>query len=361
MKLFHPFNIKDLEISSRIAMAPLTRRRASRSHDPVEFMATYYAQRAGAGLIISEGTSPSPNGVGYSNMPGLYTDKQVELWKNITDSVHNAGGKIVLQIMHTGRIGHPNNLPSGARVIGPSAIAQRGETSTYDFEKQPYPIPEEMTTMEVQSAVNEFAKCAKLAIQSGFDGIEIHGAHGYLPNQFLNQSSNRRTDRYGGSRDNRMRFLLEVIEASIQAIGPGKVAVRISPFSYADTEEDPKELIALYSVLTEKLNQLAISYLHLSHMGEPEPIKFELWKKMRAIYSGNLMLCGDFTKKSAERAIQDGDADMIAFGRDFISNPDLVDRLKNNWPLAERDRTQWYTQGPDGLIDYPVYNSILNK
>ena len=137
MKLFHPFNIKDLEISSRIAMAPLTRRRASRSHDPVEFMATYYAQRAGAGLIIAEGTSPSPNGVGYSNMPGLYTDKQVELWKNITDSVHNAGGKIVLQIMHTGRIGHPNNLPSGARVIGPSAIAQRGETSTYDFEKQP--------------------------------------------------------------------------------------------------------------------------------------------------------------------------------------------------------------------------------
>lgn len=345
-------------MSSRIAMAPLTRRRATRAHDPVEFMATYYAQRAGSGLIIAEGTSPSPNGVGYSNMPGLYTTKQVELWKKITDSVHNEGGKIVLQIMHTGRIGHSNNLPDGARVLGPSAIAQKGETTTYDFEKQPFPIPEEMTTTEVQTAVNEFATSARLAVQAGFDGIEIHGAHGYLPNQFLNQSSNERTDKYGGSRENRMRFLLEVIEASIEAIGAKKVALRISPFSYADTEEDQEDVIAIYSMLTEQLNKFNLSYLHLSHMGDPEPAKFELWKKLRTIYLGNLMLCGDFTKDTAERAIQNGDADLIAFGRDFIANPDLVDRLKNDWPLAERDRTHWYTQGRDGLIDYPVYNSL---
>ena len=357
MKLFHPFNLKDLEISSRIAMAPLTRRRATRGHDPVGFMAIYYAQRAGSGLIIAEGTSPSPNGVGYSNMPGLYTTKQVELWKKITDSVHKSGGKIVLQIMHTGRIGHSNNLPDGARVLGPSAIAQKGETTTYDFEKQPFPIPEEMTTAEVQTAVNEFATSARLAVQAGFDGIEIHGAHGYLPNQFLNQSSNQRTDKYGGSRENRMRFLLEVIEASIEAIGSKKVALRISPFSYADTEEDKEELIAVYSMLAEQLNKLNLSYLHLSHMGDPETVKFDLWKKLRTIYLGNLMLCGDFTKDTAERAIQKGDADLIAFGRDFIANPDLVERLKNDWPLAERNRTHWYSQGPDGLIDYPVYNS----
>ena len=357
MKLFNPFNLHDLEISSRIAMAPLTRRRANRAHDPVNFMATYYAQRASSGLIIAEGTSPSPNGVGYSNMPGLYTEKQVKLWKNITDSVHTAGGKIVLQIMHTGRIGHPNNLPDGARVLGPSAIAQKGETTTYDLEKQPFPIPVEMTTDEVQTAVNEFATCARLAVKAGFDGIEIHGAHGYLPNQFLNQSSNQRTDRYGGSLENRMRFLLEVIKASIEEIGSKKIALRISPFSYADSEEDQEELIALYSMLTKQLNQLNLSYLHLSHMGNPDPIKFELWKKLRTIYSGNLMLCGGFTKDTAERAIQNEDADLIAFGRDFIANPDLVERLKSNWPLAERDQTHWYTQGSNGLIDYPVYNS----
>lgn len=357
MKLFQSFKLKDLELSSRIVMAPLTRRRANRAHDPVDIMATYYAQRASAGLIIAEGTSPSPNGVGYSNMPGLYTTKQVELWKNITDAVHKEGGKIVLQVMHTGRIGHPNNLPDGARVLGPSAIAQKGETTTYDFGKQPYPVPEEMTTAEVQSTVREFATCAKLAVQAGFDGIEIHGAHGYLPNQFLNQSSNQRTDQYGGSRENRMRFLLEVLGASIEAIGSEKVALRISPFSYADTEEDQEELITLYTMLTEELNQLNLSYLHLSHMGEPEQVKFELWKKLRSIYTGNLMLCGDFTKEKAEQAIQNGDADLVAFGRDFISNPDLVDRLKNDWPLEERDRTYWYTQGPEGLIDYPTYNS----
>ena len=356
MKLFEPFKLKDLKLTSRIAMAPLTRRRANREHDPVDFMATYYAQRAGSGLIIAEGTSPSPNGVGYSNMPGLYTPKQVELWKVITNSVHNNGGKIVLQIMHTGRIGHSNNLPDGARVIGPSPIAHPGETTTYDFEKQPYPIPEEMTLEDIDVAVHEFATCAKLAIEAGFDGIEIHSAHGYLPNQFLNQSSNQRSDKYGGSRENRMRFLLEVIDASIKEIGSEKVALRISPFSYVDSEEDPEELIELYSMLTEQLNEYNLSYLHLSHMGDDEPVKFELWKKLRTLYSGNLMLCGDFTKESAEQTIQKGDADLIAFGRDFIANPDLVDRLQNDWPLADRDRTHWYTQGPEGLTDYPAYD-----
>ena len=356
MKLFEAFDLKGLDLSSRIAMAPLTRRRCTREHDPVEIMRTYYAQRAGAGLIIAEGTSPSPNGVGYANMPGLYSTEQMELWKSITDDVHTVGGKIVLQVMHTGRIGHSNNLPEGARILAPSAIAQQGEISTYDFDKQPYPVPEAMTVAEVRTAVNEFEKCAKLAMEAGFDGIEIHSAHGYLPNQFLNESSNKRTDEYGGNRENRMRFLLEVLEVCAKSIGSKKVGLRISPFSYADVNEDPDELIALYSILAEKLSEMNLSYLHLSHMGDPIPVKFEFWKKLRRIYTGNLMLCGDFTKETAEQALQNGDADLIAFGRDFIANPDFVDRLKNDWSLAERDRTNWYTLGPKGLIDFPNFS-----
>ena len=355
MKLFEAFDLKGLPLSSRIAMAPLTRRRCTKEHDPVDIMRTYYAQRASAGLIIAEGTSPSPNGVGYANMPGLYSKNQLELWKIITEDVHEAGGRIVLQVMHTGRIGHSNNLPNGARVIGPSAIAQEGEIATYDFEKEPYPVPEEMTISEIHTAVNEFATCAKLSIEAGFDGIEIHAAHGYLPNQFLNEASNNRSDEYGGSRENRMRFLVEVIDACCQSIGSEKVGLRISPLSYADVNENENELIALYSLLAEQLNGMNLSYVHLSHMGDPAPVKFEFWKKFRRIYTGNLMLCGDFTKDSAERALQNGDADLIAFGRDFIANPDLVDRLKNDWPLADRDRTNWYTNGAEGLIDFPKF------
>lgn len=355
MKLFEAFKLNGLQLSSRIAMAPLTRRRCTNAHDPVDIMQTYYAQRAGAGLIIAEGTSPSPNGVGYANMPGLYSSKQMELWKSITQDVHDAGGKIVLQVMHTGRIGHSNNLPKGAHILAPSAIAQHGEISTYDFGKVTYPVPKEMTSAEIQTAIKEFANCAKLSIEAGFDGIEIHSAHGYLPNQFLNQSSNKREDEYGGSQENRMRFLLDVIDACSKEIGSEKVGLRISPFSYADSQEDETELIALYSLLVQRLNGMNLSYLHLSHMGEAAPVKFKLWKKLRSIYSGNLMLCGDFTKETAEQALQNGDADLIAFGRDFIANPDLVDRFKNDWPLAERDRTHWYTLGPKGLIDFPNY------
>ncbi|NND77673.1 MAG: alkene reductase [Flavobacteriales bacterium] len=355
MKLFEGFDLKGLKLSSRLVMAPLTRRRATRAHDPVDIMRIYYSQRAGVGLIIAEGTSPSPNGAGYANIPGLYSKEQARLWRSITDGVHEAGGKIVLQMMHTGRVAHSNNLPDGARVIAPSAIAQAGEITTYDLGKVQYPVPEEMTMSDIHNTVNEFIKCSELSIEAGFDGIEIHSAHGYLPNQFLNRSSNTRTDEYGGERENRMRFLFEIIEGCSSTIGPEKVGLRISPFSHADLHEDQDELIALYTLLVEKLNEMDLSYLHLSHMGESVPIKFELWKTLRKIYKGNLILCGDFTKTSAEQALQNGDADLIAFGRDLIANPDLVERFKNDWPLAERDRTYWYTQGPRGLIDHPNY------
>ena len=357
MKLFDSFSLSGAELTSRIVMAPLTRRRATREHVPVDFMANYYGQRAGAGLIIAEGTSPSPNGVGYCNMPGLYTKEHVQMWKLCTAAVHENGGKIFLQVMHTGRIGHPANLPENAKLLGPSAIPQKGEISVYDKEeKQPYPTPGAMTSEEVAEAIQEFKACARLADEAGFDGVEIHSAHGYLPNQFINQSSNVRTDNYGGSRVNRMRFLLEVIDASIDEIGSAKVGLRISPFSYADMEEDPDELEGLYKELVVELNARNLAYLHLSHMGEPDPRKFKLWKEIREIYRGNLILCGDFTKESAEKALENNEADLIAFGRDFIANPDLVERFKNGWPLEERDRTFWYTLGNKGYTDYKNYN-----
>ena len=355
MKLFEQFNLPGLELSSRVAMAPLTRRRATKENIPVAIMAEYYGQRASAGLIIAEGTSPSENGVGYCNMPGLFNRAQMEAWKPCTRAVHERGGKIFLQVMHTGRVGHPNNLPDSATLLAPSAIEQAGEISTYDFDKQAYPKPVAMTLAEVKTAIHEFEVCAKLAVEAGFDGIEIHGAHGYLPNQFINTSSNVRTDEYGGSRSNRLRFLLEIIDASIKAIGSEKVALRISPFSYADVNEDPIELKETYQELIVQLNKKHMSYLHLSHMGEAVQEKFDLWKEIRRTYEGTLMLCGDFTKETAEKAIQNGDADLIAFGRDFIANPDFVERLKNNWPLVERDRSFWYTNGAEGYTDFEFF------
>lgn len=355
MKLLEPISVGNIELSSRIAMAPLTRCRAVDANTPNEIMATYYHQRAGAGLIIAEGTSPSPNGLGYRNIPGLFNQAQLEGWKAITKAVHEEGGKIFLQVMHTGRVGHTNNLPEGGRLLAPSAIAQAGDISTYDLGRQPYPQPEAMTLDEVKAAIQEFRTCTEMAIEAGFDGVEIHGAHGYLPNQFLLPSRNERTDAYGGSRENRLRFLREVLVECIDAVGSEKVGLRISPFSYADVDDDEKELLSTYSEVVEMVNGMDLAYLHLSHMGDPVSIKFEFWKKARKSYSGVLMLCGDFTRETAEEALQENKADMIAFGRDYIANPDLAERFKNNWPLAERDNSLWYGDGAAGYSDYPTY------
>lgn len=361
MKLLEPFPLANIELSSRMVMAPLTRCRAVKANTPNEIMATYYRQRAGAGLIIAEGTSPSPNGLGYKNIPGLFNQDQLEGWKTITKSVHDEGGRIFLQVMHTGRVGHTNNLPEQGRLLAPSAIAQSGEISTYDFEKQPYPVPEAMTADEVQIAIEEFKTCSEMAIAAGFDGVEIHGAHGYLPNQFLLPSRNERTDSYGGNRENRIRFLKEVLAQCIAAVGSDKVALRISPFSYADVDDEEEELIASYTELVSMLEGMNIAYLHLSHMGDPAPVKFEFWKQVRKSYSGTLMLCGDFTKETAEKALQEDQADLIAFGRDYIANPDLEERFKHNWPLAERNNSLWYGNGGDGYIDYPAYTKLKNS
>lgn len=356
MRLFEHFHLGPYELKNRIIMAPLTRRRAIEANTPNEIMAKYYSQRSSAGLIIAEGTSPSPNGLGYTHIPGLFNKDQMNAWKKTTKAVHENDGRIFLQVMHTGRVGHPNNLPEGGRLIAPSAVPQKGEVSTYDLGKQPYPVPEEMTLADIAATIEEFKTCALLSDEAGFDGIEIHSAHGYLPNQFLNASSNLRTDQYGGSSENRLRFLLEIVEVCCRAIGSERVGVRISPYSYAETDEDHTEIEYRYLKLSEILNSYDLAYLHLSHMGDALPEKFDLWKKIREVYHDTLILCGDFTKESAEEKLLAGEADLIAFGRDFIANPDLVERFENNWPLNQRDRTHWYTHGSEGYSDFKKFN-----
>lgn len=356
MKLLESFSLGSMELTSRVVMAPLTRCRAVDANTPNEIMVDYYRQRAGAGLIIAEGTSPSPNGLGYRNIPGLFNEAQRKGWMHITEAVHAEGGKIFLQIMHTGRVGHTDNLPKGARLLAPSAIAQKGDVSTYHLGRQPYPVPEAMTEKDIQDTIQEYVTCTKMAIEVGLDGVEIHGAHGYLPNQFLLPSRNQRTDEYGGSRENRKRFLMEVLTKCIEAVGSEKIGLRISPFSYADVDDEEQELIETYTEVVEMIEPMQLAYLHLSHMGDPVGIKFDLWKQIRSMYAGVLMLCGDFTKEKAEEALLDGRADLIAFGRDYIANPDLVNRFKNNWPLAERDNSLWYGEGAEGYSDYPSYS-----
>ena len=353
--LFDTYKLGDTTLRNRIIMAPLTRCRAIHNNQPNDWMVEYYRQRASAGFIITEGSSPSPNGLGYANIPAMFNEKHVEGWKKVTEAVHERDGKIFFQMMHTGRIAHANNLPDGGEVIGASPIAQKGEISTYDLGKQPYPTPKELTTEGVKSTITEFVDSAKMCIKAGFDGVEIHCAHGYLPNQFINTASNQRTDEYGGNIENRCRFVLEIAEQMIAAIGKYKVGIRISPFSYADTEEDLETVQKTYVYLVQKLEDLNIGYVHLSHMGEAVPHKFELWKKLREIYTGTLILCGDFTKEEATKALEEKRADLIAFGRDYIGNPDLVERFQNNYPLTERNRETWYTKSEVGYTDYSVY------
>ncbi len=353
--LFDTYQLGNITLNNSIAMAPLTRCRAIDNNIPNPLMATYYGQRAGAGLIIAEGTSPSPDGLGYTNIPGMFNEQHVATWKLSTEAVHSKGGKIFLQLMHTGRIAHADNLPEGARVVGASAIAQPGEISTYNLGKQPYPTPHAMSTEEVKACIEEFVQSAKYSMAAGFDGVEIHCAHGYLPNQFINTASNQRTDEYGGSIENRCRFVLEIVQGMIAAIGAEKVGIRISPFSYADTKETPALVNETYQYLAQQLNSLGLVYVHLSHMGEANPAKFELWKSLRALYKGTLIICGDFTLETAQEAITQNRADLIAFGRDFIGNPDLVERFKNGWPLAERNRNGWYGMDGKGYTDYPFY------
>ena len=354
--LFEPFQARSLQLGNRTVMAPMTRSRAVDANTPNALMAEYYGQRASAGLIITEGASPSPNGLGYARIPGLFNDAQVRGWRMITDVVHAKGGKIVVQLMHTGRVTHVANLPAGAEVLGPMAQACPGEMYTDAQGMQPHSTPRAMTEADIARTVGEYAQAARLAIEAGFDGVELHAANGYLIEQFLNANVNQRTDAYGGGIAGRNRFAIEVRRAAAQAIGADRVGIRLSPHGVFNGTGAFADVDAQYLALTRELSALGLLYLHVldhSAMGAP-PVPAELKLQLRRSFDGPFILAGGFDRASAERALTEGQADLIAFARSFLANPDLVQRMRVNAPLNAPDMATFYTPGPKGYTDYPT-------
>lgn len=353
---FAPATLGSVPLRNRLVMAPMTRSRAVEANTPNALMAEYYAQRAGAGLIVTEGTSPSPNGVGYPRIPGLWSPAQVAGWRLVTDAVHARGGRIVVQLMHTGRVGHPLNLPAGAEVLAPSAVAAPGEMYTDAQGPQPHPLPRAMTDAEVRHAIGEYVAAARNAVAAGFDGVELHGANGYLIEQFLSPDTNRRTDEWGGTIERRQRFLLEVARQVAAAIGGERVGVRLSPYGVNAGMVAYPEIEETYRTLVPALAATGVQYLHLvdhSAMGAP-PVPAALKLALRQAWPRTFILAGGFDRAGAEAALRDGQADLVAFGRPFLANPDLVTRLERGLPLNPPDFSTFYTPGPKGYTDYPA-------
>jgi len=351
--LFTATQLGSVPLKNRIVMAPLTRSRAI-GNLPNELMVQYYRLRADAGLIITEGTSPSPNGLGYPRIPGLFNEEQVQGWRRVTNGVHQAGGRIFVQLMHTGRVSHPANMPAGASVLAPSAVAVPGEMWTDTDGMQPHPVPREMSEADIAQSIAEYASSAKLAIQAGFDGVELHAANGYLIDQFLNTASNQRHDRWGGSVENRIRFAVEVAKATVAAIGAERVGIRISPYGVFNAQAPDAEMDALYLRLIDELNTLDLLYIHIvdhSAMGAPE-VSPELKAKLRAAFNGQYILSGGYDVARAEADLDAQRGDLVAFGRPFISNPDLVAKLKLGQELVAPDFSTFYTPGEKGYTDY---------
>jgi N-ethylmaleimide reductase len=355
-KLFLPIQFGAILLKNRVVMAPMTRSRATADNIPTAIMAEYYAQRASAGLIITEGTSPSPNGVGYSRIPGIYNEKQIEGWKKVTDAVHQAGGHIFLQLMHSGRVGHQSNLPEGAEVLAPSAIAAQGQMYVDKLGMVDQPVPREMTTAEVYAAIDEYVSAAKNAVAAGFDGVELHSANGYLIEQFINPGTNQRNDEFGGSLAARAQFLLKIAEQAAGEIGADKVGVRFSPYGVFNDMPAYNEVDDTYAYLSKKLNELGILYVHvLDHSaGGAPPVPQTVKDIIRSSFKNKLIVCGGFDHQSADEILESGAADLVAFGKPYLANPDLVERFKTGAALAQPDFDKLYTPGPDGYSDYPA-------
>lgn len=353
--LFSETTLGPLALQNRLVMALLTRSRAI-GNVPNDLMAQYYAQHASAGLIITEGTSPSPNGLGYARIPGIFSLEQIAGWKRVTDAVHPLGARMFMQLMHCGRIAHPLNLPPGARILAPSALAAAGEMYTDAQGMQPNALPTAMTEDDIKSTIAEYALAAKNAVAAGFEGVELHAANGYLLEQFIRPTSNKRADRYGGSIENRARFVLEVADAAIGAIGKDKVGIRLSPFgefndmpAYAAMETD-------YTYLAGELNATGLVYIHLvdhSSMGAP-PVPDSMKATFRRVFKRTLILSGGYDAVRAESDLVAGKCDLIAFGRPFLANPDLVARWKSGAALNAPDMSTFYTPGAKGYTDYPA-------
>lgn len=358
-KLFEAFQLGNITLSNRTVMAPMTRSRATADHVPTSIMADYYHQRSGAGLIITEGTSPSPNGAGYPRIPGIYTEEQTKAWKAVTDKVHEGNGKIFVQIMHTGRVSHPLNMAAGTKVLAPSPIAVASTEMYTDQEgNQKLPVPEEMTSEDIAHAIDEYVQASKNAIAAGFDGVELHGANGYLIEQFINPGANQRTDAYGGSVENRSRFVLEIAEKVVSAIGKDKVGIRLSPGGAFNDVVPFEGQDETFAYLAKKLGELGLLYIHLvdhSSMGTPE-VSIDLKKSIKDQFGGTIILSGGYNKDRAEQDLANELGDLVAFGRPFLANPDLVERLKQDSELNQPKFDTFYTPGETGYTDYPTLN-----
>ena len=358
--LLTPVRLGDYVLKNRVVMAPMTRDRANNPElAPTELHAEYYAQRASAGLIVTEGSQVSPQGVGYLYTPGIYSAAQIEGWKKVTRAVHAEGGRIFLQLWHVGAVSHPD-FHGGALPVAPSAFNPGAKAYTPAGALRDTVEARELTTAEVQAIVADFAQGAKHAMQAGFDGVEIHGANGYLIEQFLRDSINQRTDRYGGGIPNRARFLFEVVEAVIQAVGAGKTALRLSPANTWNAPPD-SDTRALYDYVIAKLSDYGLAYLHLREaVGDVSAIPnmvADVSGHYRRIYKGTLIMNTGYTRESGNAAIQAGKADLVAFGVPFIANPDLVERFRDGAELAKADQATFYTPGAKGYIDYPALRS----
>ncbi len=357
--LLQPYKIGDIPLKNRVVMAPMTRSRADNTdHAPTEMHVEYYTQRAGAGLIITEGSQVSERGVGYINTPGIYTDTQGAAWKKVTDAVHEKDGKIFIQLWHVGRVSHPI-FHHGEKPLAPSAVNPNMKVYTPEGFEQTTD-PKEMTIQEIQETVQEFRHAATIAKQAGFDGVEIHSSNGYLFHQFFNKKSNLRTDDYGGSIPDRARFFFEVLDAILEVWPENRVSCRFNPslngtFGITATDES----IATFDYIIDKLNAYDLAYVHLSEpftdVSDIPYLETEIAKHYRPIYKGTLMINAEFDQESGNKVIQEGNADLVSFAKLFISNPDLPERFRNHWPLTEWDNDTFYTPGSKGYTDYPPH------
>jgi len=359
--LFEPIRIGAFDLKNRIVMAPLTRSRAVEGEVPTPLAVEYYAQRASVGLIVSEATQISQSGQGYPNTPGIFTEAQIAGWKPVTDAVHAKGGTIVAQLWHVGRVSLSDYQPDGLPGFGPSAIAAQGKTMKPDFSLAEFETPRALTTDQIQAIVGDYAQAARNAVAAGFDGVEIHAANGYLIDQFLKDGSNQRTDEYGGSVENRARFMVEVVTAVTQAIGADRTGIRLSPSNGANgtLDSDPA---SIFLHAAAALKPFGLAFLHLIE-GEPDtPMSIkngapQLAAQIRDAFGGPVILNGGLTRETAERAMTEGRADLVSVGVPALANPDVVERWKRGAELNAPDKATFYGGGAKGYTDYPFLDA----
>lgn len=353
--LFQPFQLGDLTLGNRAVMAPMTRNRADASGVASPMMATYYGQRAGAGLVITESTVVSAEGVGYPFTPGIYTEAQATAWRRVTEAVHAAGGRVFVQLQHCGRISHPSLQPGGVPPVAPFPLRPGGQAATYAG-LQDFVAPRALELREIAGVVAQFRHAAEMAKRAGFDGIEVHGANGYLIDQFLRDGSNRREDAYGGSVRNRMRLLNEILDAVSEIWPEGRTGLRLSPENGFNSMAD-SDPVAHFGEVVERLSARGLGYLHILEGDMLATMRVLDYRALRAKFTGPYIANNGYDLARADAAIRSGTADLVAFGVPFLANPDLVNRFRDGLPLNQADRSTFYGGGEAGYIDYPTYGA----